>query len=133
MPDWAPADIAAVRDRCAEQLAALAGLDVVVAPTFAGSGAVGGADADLIAGGTLIDVNATKDETLRLRDLHQIVAYALFDWSDEYRIGAVGILAARQGGLVTWPLDELLDAMAGNTATVADLRAELSQAITGSP
>lgn len=62
---------------------------------------------------------------LKARDLRQIVAYALLDWTDSYGIGAVGILAARQGALVTWPLGDLFTAMAGEPVDVAELRIDL--------
>lgn len=125
VPSWYAADISAVTARCATALLELAGGAVFIAPTFAGSSALGGAEADVIAGGALIDVKATKDLNLRLRDLHQIVGYALLDWDDQYGITAVGILAARQGRLITWPLSDLLAAMAGHPMTVSALRDEL--------
>jgi hypothetical protein len=51
-----------------------------VGPTFAGSGLVGGADADLVAAGMLLEVKTTaKKPSLGVVDLFQVVGYVLLD------------------------------------------------------
>lgn len=132
VPDWAVVDVTAVHDHNIANLEALAGTTVAVDPSFAGSAAVGGADGDVIVDGVLVDIKASKEPTLRLRDLHQIVAYALLDWTDSFQLTDVGILAARHGSLVTWPLPDLLAEMAGAPVEVAELRAALRDDL-GSP
>lgn len=124
-------DLAAMTDRCLPLIAPHRSTEIRIAPTFDGSTSVGGADADYItADGTLIDIKATKDPKLRVRDLRQIVSYALLDWTDQYHITSVGILATRQARLVTWPLDRLLAQLAGRPVTIAELRVELEAALT---
>ena len=104
-----------------------------VAPTFAGSRAVGGADADYVtASGLLVDVKAAVKCRLRLQDLQQIVSYALLDWDDMHSIRSVGILAVRQGRLVTWDLVELLKTMAGTPVDIDALRQDLRVSLDGS-
>jgi len=128
VPDACAKDISAVTAACLPLIESHRSAGVRIAPTFAGSLAVGGADADYITSdGLLVDIKATKDPKLRLRDLQQIVCYALLDWTDEHDISAVGILAARQACLVTWRLTDLLCDMAGCRVDVGSIRAALSR------
>lgn len=119
-----------MRERCTDAVRRYAAAPLVVAPTFAGSFVVGGADADFISAGTLIDVKATVQPTIPTRSLRQIVSYALLDCDDTYGIDTVGLLAVRQGTLITWPFNDLLTEMAGQPSTAADLRDVLRQALT---
>ena len=60
-------------------------MSVVLNPTFDGSRNVGGADADLIANGTLIELKTTRqDKFERIDHLCQLLGYALLDFSDTY-------------------------------------------------
>ena len=103
---------------------------VHVGPLFDGS-ALCNADADLICDGTLLDIKThlgrknprtgVRSDSLSLVDLYQLIGYALFDRSDHYRIDSVGIYSARYGRLVSWPLPDILQALAG---TAVDLAAE---------
>ena len=77
-------------------------------PTFSGSFAVGGADADLICGSTLIDIKTTWKGVGRT-DLYQIIGYAVLDLYGEYRIHNVGLLMSRQGTLLKWNLDAICE------------------------
>ena len=126
VPDRWAADVAAVVAASEPILAGHAGPGTVVAPVFAGSGRVGGADADYITGdGLLVDVKCTKSVGWRSRDLHQLVSYALLDWDDEFSIDAVALLMARQGRLVAWNLEDLLAKMADEPVQAADVREDL--------
>lgn len=119
-------DVAAVAsaNRChVQDLRARGGL--AMSPAFAGSSAVGGADGDLVAGGSLIDLKSTIKASLALRDLQQIIAYALLDWQDEFQIHSVGILSLRYARLVEWTLDDLLSTMGGPPLALVELRASL--------
>lgn len=90
-------------------------------PTFDGS-SLCSADADLVAGGLLLDIKThlgtknqrtgTRSDALSLTDLYQVLAYALFDHSDIYRITDLGIYSGRYGTLVTWPLYQALETLA---------------------
>ena len=76
-------------------------------PTFDGSGCVGGADADMILGTSLIDVKTTVDPKVTRDGLWQILGYALLDFSDAYSLDTAGFYFARQGQFIEWPLVEL--------------------------
>jgi hypothetical protein len=74
-------------------------------PDLAGSPDVGGADADLIISGLLIDIKATvAPSRLRKPEFYQLLGYALPDYDDEYRIGALGFYLSQFGRLITWPV-----------------------------
>lgn len=100
---------------------------LIANPTFTLSAALGGADADLIAGATLLDFKSTA--TIRIvgnLDLWQLVGYALADHHDEYAIAEVAISALRWRGRVTWPLESLLGQLAGAPLSIADARSEFA-------
>jgi mersacidin/lichenicidin family type 2 lantibiotic len=94
VPDIWAADVAAVTALALPQLAHLAG-PIIPAPIFTGSGLVGGAAADLIIGSTLVEIKAIGSPELNLRDLHQVVCYALLDSHDQYELTSIAILSAR--------------------------------------
>ncbi|NNG41055.1 hypothetical protein HJ588_17490 [Flexivirga sp. ID2601S] len=81
------------------------------------------ADADLIAGGLLLDLKTrlgrrdprthARTDSLPRTDIYQLVAYALFDRTDDHHIDAIGIYSARYGSLVRWPLADALATLAG--------------------
>lgn len=103
-------------------------------PTFDGS-RLCAADADLIASGLLLDIKThlgrkdrktgRRSDALALTDLYQVLTYALFDSSDNYRIDSIGIYSARYGSLVTWPLAEALQTLAGRPVDLAQERSEV--------
>jgi hypothetical protein len=106
-------DIAAV---CGRLLAtvALTG-EAILNPTFALSRDVGGADADLVLGGCLIDVKSTLNPRLDPVWLRQLLGYALLDSDNVCHIDSLGVLLARQAVMTRWPLEALLDAAAGSS------------------
>lgn len=82
----------------------------VANPTFAGSLAVGGADADLVVDDTLLELKTTKTldgATLRSA-LLQLLGYALLDYDDHLGIRQVGVYFARQEYVRVWPLWQLI-------------------------
>jgi len=79
---------------------------IVLNPTFGGSVDIGGADADLIVDGLLIDIKSIAKPGGRFKDIYQLAGYCLLDYRDEYKITGVGIYFARQGVLVSRPLDQ---------------------------
>lgn len=97
----------------------------VLNPTFAGSAGIGGADADIIVGGCLIDFKASINQPLETPWLWQLLGYALLDYDDKYKISSLGIYMARQTMLVEWPISELLTALSGGAAgSLAETRAQ---------
>ena len=133
------ADLIAMRDLAREKLLpALPGGPVATGPVFDGSVDLNG-DADLIAGGMLVDIKASqggqprKDGTraaaLSRVELDQLIGYALMDYSDEFRLHTVAIYAARFGHLAAWPLSELLARLAGKLVELAALREEFARVL----
>lgn len=80
---------------------------VLLNPTFIyAAGAVGGADADLIAGDLLVDIKTTKDDKLKAEYFDQLFGYFLLSRRHRKRarrfprIERVGIYLARRGHLL---------------------------------
>jgi hypothetical protein len=83
----------------------------------------------LICDGLLVDIKTrlgrrnprtrVRSDALPLIDLYQLVAYALFDRSDTYRITSIGIYSARYGTLATWLLVDALETLAGTEIDLA--------------
>jgi hypothetical protein len=124
-------DLRALSRLFASHLAELAREPLFLNPTFAGSGEIGGADADLISNGCLIDVKTTVDPKFtRTRLLYQLLGYVLLDYDDAYAIRSTGIYLSRQGLLIAWQLDDLLETLLdGKRATLAELRASFREAV----
>lgn len=96
-------------------------------PSFAGSTLFTGADADLIAASLLLDLKTPRKLSLEITDLFQVIAYALLDFDDEYRLDTVGLFSARYAYLSTWPLGALLGELAGHEIGLHATRAEFHQ------
>ncbi len=97
--------------------------EFVLNPTFDGSGDIGGADADLILDGCIIDIKATIKPRVASEWLYQLLGYTLLDFGDSHHITAVGIYLARQHVLLRWPLHELLAVMSnGQAPSLVELR-----------
>ncbi|MCX5016709.1 UvrD-helicase domain-containing protein [Streptomyces sp. NBC_00555] len=97
----------------------------VCGPVFTGSTDIGGADADFILGGCLLDCKATKDpRRLGREEIHQLAGYLLLDYDDQFGITRVGLYLSRQGGLITWQTPDFLRRL-GATTPLPQLRADL--------
>ena len=100
-------------------------------PEFTGSQLIP-ADADVIAGGLLLDIKATaKQPSLAAVDLRQIICYSLLDFDDEFTITTVGMFSARYGYLATWDLGPLLVDL-GATSNLAQMRSGFRQVLVAS-
>jgi hypothetical protein len=89
---------------------------------------VGGADADLIVDGCLIDIKASVQPKINPEWLRQLAGYVLLDYTDEQRIHSVGIYMARQGVLLTWSLADFFSLLAEDeTLSVEALCQEFRQ------
>ncbi len=108
---------------------------VVIGPVFEGSRLVGGADADLICGGMLIELKTNRGDKNgnerrlylgRTDGLDQLIGYVLLDFHDEHRMNAVAVYAARWGRLARWPLTDFMNTLAGRTVNLADERSTFS-------
>lgn len=113
---------------------------VALGPTFEAS-ALCAADADLIAGRLLVDLKTRlgpkdketgrRSDRLRTVDLYQLVAYVLFDRHDRFAVDSVGIYSARYAALTTWPLQQLLDDLAGGPVDLPRARAQVWRLLGG--
>jgi hypothetical protein len=85
-----------------------------IGPTFAQSGPLDGADADLIYDGTLLDLKSTSTARVLGRiELWQQLGYLFADTDDAYRIRQVGFGALRRRRSIFWSSQELIDLLAG--------------------
>ncbi|GAA3485484.1 hypothetical protein [Streptomyces yanii] len=94
-------------------------------PVFAASSDLGGADADFIAGGLLIDCKATtRPHKIGRAEVQQLAGYLLLDYDDTYRIDQVGFYLSRQGTLIAWTVPEFLTTL-GSRKPLPQLRGGL--------
>jgi hypothetical protein len=99
----------------------------VCGPVFTGSSDIGGADADYILDGLLLDCKATKDpRRLGREEIYQLAGYLLLDYDDAFGIRHVGLYLSRQGGLITWETGDFLRRL-GAGAPLPTLRGRLRQ------
>lgn len=132
-------DLIAMRDLAREQLLpALPAGPVVSGMTFDGSADLH-ADADLIAGGILIDFKAgqggkpradgTRAASLARTDIDQLLGYTLMDYSDAYGLHSIAVYAVRFGYLAVWPLAELGPRMGGKPIDLVELRTQFGHVL----
>lgn len=109
-----------------------------VGPTFTASQWLR-ADADLIAGATLIEIktklgtkrkDGTRKASLELVTLRQIIGYVLHDVDNLYRLKAIAVYDARYGALMTRPLQPLLNQLAGRAVDLVATRAAYRELLT---
>jgi hypothetical protein len=96
-------------------------------PAFAGSALIGGADGDLIAAGLLLELKTSAKLTLAVKDLFQVIGYALLDFDDEYKLTELGIFSARYAYLAPWDIARLLNDLAGHQVSLPSTRQEFRQ------
>jgi hypothetical protein len=106
VPGYAVDDIGqqmALAGNTFRQFRALPRRAVTCGPVFAGSADIGGADADFILGGLLLDCKATiTPRKLGGDEINQLAGYLLLDYDDEFGIRQVGLYLSRQGATITW-------------------------------
>lgn len=131
VPDYCVSDLTAQIRLAENGLKELRSLttpqEVLHGPTFVGSPDVGGADADLIAGGTLIDIkSSSRASRVGRAEFYQLLGYVLLDYDDAFGITHAGFYLSRYGACITWEVDYLLEAL-GADAALGDLRHELAR------
>ena len=110
----------------------LLSLPHVLNPTLDGSGDVGGADADMIIDGVLIDIKTTVGTKIVADWIWQLLGYVLLDYSDHHHISGVGLYMARQGQLIQWDLDEVIRGLcAEEPLSIEELRTHFRELIKG--
>jgi len=78
--------------------------------------------------GCVLEIKATVNPRLDPIWLHQLLGYVLLDYRNELGIEALGIYFARQGHLIQWPLEELMNTLAGtDLPPLPELRAQFRQ------
>jgi hypothetical protein len=102
---------------------------VTLNPTFVANRDVGGADADLIVNDCLLEIKTTVQSAIDTQWIRQLIGYVLLDYDDAHGITAgitaVGFYLPRHGVLRSWPLQECLAALTGDTAaSLSSLRSE---------
>jgi hypothetical protein len=98
---------------------------VTCGPVFTGSADIGGADADFILDGLLLDCKATTmPRKLGADEIGQLAGYLLLDYDDEFGIREVGLYLSRQGAAITWAVPSFLK-MLGADASLPELRGQL--------
>ena len=123
-------DLAALYQLFWDKHRSLFDLPVVTNPHFAGSAAIGGADADLIIDHQLIEVKTTIKPTLGREWVWQLIGYLLLEWDDAHQISGLGVYSSRHGVLVIWPLSEFLShASKQQPRPVASLRDEFRKIV----
>jgi hypothetical protein len=100
-----------------------------IGPTFAQSRALGGADADVIYDGVLLDFKSTTQPgVIGRQEAWQLLGYLFADTDNQYGIERVGIGALRRRRAITWEAQEYLNALAGfPTMSVEQWRAEFAE------
>ena len=106
----------------------LLALPHILNPIFDGSGDVGGADADLIVDGALIDIKTSIHPQIPLWFIRELLGYTLLDYSDHYHIDSIGLYMSRQDILFKWSLDEVIaDLCPGSAPSIAELRGQFQE------
>lgn len=128
VPDYVTADLQrqlALASPVFERFRALPPHQVVCGPVFAGSADIGGADADFIVDGLLLDCKATVSPSrLGNAEINQLAGYLLLDYDDQYGIDRVGLYLSLQEAAVTWKVGEFLE-LTGATTPLRVLREQL--------
>jgi len=119
-------DMFALSNAFFEHMSTMFTLPAIMTPKFSGGPHVGGADADMILGRTLIDIKTSIKSSIGRRALLQLIGYAVLDLDDRYRIEKVAIYQSRQGCLIEWNLHELIAGLAADKSiTLASIRKEV--------
>jgi hypothetical protein len=102
--------------------------ELAIGPAFAQSLALGGADADLIYDGTLVDLKSTSQARIVGRDeVWQLIGYLLADTDDSYSIARVGFAALRRRRSIFWRAEDLIRQLSdGPPRPIAQLREEFA-------
>ncbi|MCD0451756.1 ATP-dependent helicase [Actinocorallia sp. API 0066] len=128
VPAYAVDDIHQQTRLARQPLAALRALPAekrICGPLFTGSTDLGGADADFILDGLLLDCKATTHpRRLGREEIYQLAGYLLLDYHDHHKINKVGLYLSRQGALITWSVPDFLHRL-GATTGLPELRAAL--------
>jgi hypothetical protein len=103
---------------------------VTLSPVPSGQRLVGGADGDLLIGGTLVEVKTVASlQRIRNLELWQLALYVLLD-DGHLEIDQVALYLGRHARLATWSIDEYLTVLARQPVDIDALRQSLRTALT---
>lgn len=119
-------DVIALSRAARDPLARFVNRSAVLNPTFSWSNRVGGADADLIVDGCLLELKTSCDTGLTGEVARQLLGYILLDGDDRYQIRDLAVFYARRPQVLRWPVAEFVDACSARSVGVAVLRAEVN-------
>ena len=105
-------------------LAGMVGRPTHLNPKLQGSALVGGADADLVLDGVLIEVKTTSRTAMTREAGYQLLGYLLLDFDDRLDVRSLGFYLSRIPRLLAWPIDDLLEQVAGAPVDLERLRDE---------
>ncbi len=116
------AELARLSHAFYDTLGSLIESPAVLNPVFAGSGDVGGADADLILDGCLLEIKTSVGkERLTRERLYQLIGYVLLDYNDEHCIRDLGIYFTRHAALLGWSLEQFVMLLGGDSIPPLDV------------
>ena len=76
----------------------------------------------------VIDIKTTVEQRIRSEWIWQSLGYALLDYSDRYRIDAIGLYVARQGIFFKWDLRDAIRCLyAGEPPSIEELRSQFKE------
>jgi hypothetical protein len=104
-------------------------------PVFAQSIPLGGADADIIADGELIELKSSGQARIVGRaELWQLLGYLLADTDDKYKLRRCSFRAPRRRRSGKWEVQDFIDALAGRPCdSVEHWRAEFARILSELP
>jgi hypothetical protein len=105
---------------------------VVSDPIFDRSNDLGGADADVIIDGTLLELKTVRTPVLNKITVWQILGYLLADTTDRAQIREVGWYFSRHGYLWRLPVEELLARLHGGNLDLTSAREQFADIFHGS-
>ncbi len=121
-------DIAAQNALYREAMSNFLDRPAVLNPTFEGSSDVGGADADLMVDGCLIELKSGK-KPINSNDIRQVLGYYLLDYEDKREITSLAIYRTRHGVCHRWSVDDILLRTKDPRKPVSVIRAELRETL----
>ena len=121
-------DIKAQNGRFRTAMSDFLNMPAVLNPTFSGSRDVGGADADLIIDGCLIELKSSR-KNLDSDDLRQVLGYCLLDYDGTHRISSLAIYRTRHGITHHWTISDFLVRAMQFPKSLPDLRNEFRELV----
>ena len=128
-PHWIE-DLSALTQGMENQVDSQKFVKISLNPKFAGSIDVGGADADLILDGCLLDIKCSANAKIGKLEVYQLLGYILLDYDNQYELERTGFYMARQCQSITWSINDLIGHLMGKTPpALSELRQEFKEAL----